>query len=205
MARRTKEEAEQTRNALLDAAEKVFYKNGVTRTTLQEIARAAGVTRGAIYWHFKDKQEICEAMMERTFLPQEEILERMAASASSTPLLDIKASVIDCLHEIENDKKRQRVISILFHRCEYINDMNIFIKRRNKAKDRMLEYSTKMFQNAQSAKELAAPWTPHLAAVTLQAMLTGFIYYATEGRKDFKLSTYGIASIEAFFKNLSAV
>jgi AcrR family transcriptional regulator len=202
MPRRTKKEAEQTRNALLDAAEKVFYSRGVARTTLAQIAQAAGLTRGAIYWHFKDKVQLCEAMMERTFLPQEEILERLAASASETPLQDIRDSVINCLLEIEGDKRRQRVISILFHRCEYVEDMGVFMKRRNKAKDRMLERSTRMFERAHAKQKLPAPWTPHLAAVTLQAMVSGFISYAMEGRKDFKLSTHGVQSMKAFFTAL---
>jgi TetR/AcrR family acrAB operon transcriptional repressor len=55
MVRRTKEEAAATRDSILDAAEILFAKNGVSRTTLQHIATAAGVTRGAIYWHFVDK------------------------------------------------------------------------------------------------------------------------------------------------------
>jgi TetR/AcrR family acrAB operon transcriptional repressor len=55
MARRTKEEAAATRESILDAAEQLFVKQGVSRTTLQHIATAAGVTRGAIYWHFNDK------------------------------------------------------------------------------------------------------------------------------------------------------
>ena len=55
MARRTKEEALATRHALLDAAERVFGRRGVARTSLVEIAEEAGVTRGAVYWHFKDK------------------------------------------------------------------------------------------------------------------------------------------------------
>ena len=65
MARRTKEDAEATRNALLDAAERVFYDKGVSRASLDDIAREAGTTRGAIYWHFKDKADLFNAMMER--------------------------------------------------------------------------------------------------------------------------------------------
>jgi TetR/AcrR family acrAB operon transcriptional repressor len=55
MARRTKEDALATRDSILDAAELLFVEQGVSRTTLQHIATAAGVTRGAIYWHFLDK------------------------------------------------------------------------------------------------------------------------------------------------------
>jgi hypothetical protein len=40
----------------------VFLERGVSRATLDEIARAAGVTRGAIYWHFRDKLEIFVAL-----------------------------------------------------------------------------------------------------------------------------------------------
>src|ERR1700712_1304134 len=55
MVRRTKEEAAETRNSILDAAERVFFEKGVSRTTLADIALEAGVTRGAIYWHFANK------------------------------------------------------------------------------------------------------------------------------------------------------
>ena len=49
MARKTKLEALETRERLLDAGEVVFRQRGVTRTSLAEIAAAAGVTRGAVY------------------------------------------------------------------------------------------------------------------------------------------------------------
>ena len=64
MARRTKEEALETRNALLDAAELVFELRGVAGTALQEVAETAGVTRGAVYWHFRDKADLFNAMMD---------------------------------------------------------------------------------------------------------------------------------------------
>src|ERR1700760_3364115 len=113
MARRTKDEAEQTRDAILDAAEKVFYKRGVARTSLDEIARAARVTRGAVYWHFKDKMELSEAMVERVFLPNEDMLEQLAARTSDTPLQDLEQACRHSLKLMATDKRRQRVFSIL--------------------------------------------------------------------------------------------
>ncbi|RZI93264.1 MAG: TetR family transcriptional regulator, partial [Rubrivivax sp.] len=72
MVRRTKEDALATRDRLLDAAEHLFQAKGVSRTSLNDIATAAGTTRGAIYWHFKDKADLFNAMMERVTLPLEE-------------------------------------------------------------------------------------------------------------------------------------
>lgn len=58
--RKTKEEAELTKQHLLNAAFKLFLENGYDRTSLEEICRLAQVTRGAAYWHFKNKYEIFE-------------------------------------------------------------------------------------------------------------------------------------------------
>ena len=69
MARRTKAEALETREQIIDAAERVFHKKGVSRSSLSDIAEEAGVTRGAIYWHFKNKHDIFVAMTERHRLP----------------------------------------------------------------------------------------------------------------------------------------
>ena len=55
---KTKEEAYQTRCNVLDAALTVFYERGVAQASLDEIAKAAGVTRGALYWHFKKIKRI---------------------------------------------------------------------------------------------------------------------------------------------------
>ena len=80
MARRTKEDAIATRNGLLDAAELVFSEKGLSRASLSDIAQAAGATRGAIYWHFKDKVDLFNAMMERVTLQFERGFGDFAAS-----------------------------------------------------------------------------------------------------------------------------
>lgn len=51
MARKTKEDALRTRQLLIESAIQQFAQRGVTNTTLTDIADAAGVTRGAVYWH----------------------------------------------------------------------------------------------------------------------------------------------------------
>ncbi|WP_341715208.1 TetR family transcriptional regulator, partial [Limnobacter sp.] len=74
MVRKTKEEAQETRNLILDTAEAVFSEKGVSRTTLNDIAKAADLTRGAIYWHFKNKADLFDAMLQRVILPMDEFI-----------------------------------------------------------------------------------------------------------------------------------
>ena len=71
MARSTKADAQRTRERILDMAEREFHRHGVSRTSLEQVARAAGVTRGAVYWHFRNKADLFNAMMNRVTLPLE--------------------------------------------------------------------------------------------------------------------------------------
>ncbi len=56
---------EHTRTLLLDAAEELFARKGLSGAALEEIADAAGYTRGAIYAHFGSKEELFLAVIER--------------------------------------------------------------------------------------------------------------------------------------------
>src|SRR5699024_4799544 len=56
---------EHTRNLLLDAAEEIFARKGLTGAALEDIADAAGYTRGAIYSHFGAKEELFLAVVDR--------------------------------------------------------------------------------------------------------------------------------------------
>jgi AcrR family transcriptional regulator len=202
MARRTKDEAEKTRDSILDAAEKIFYARGVSRTSLEQVAVAAGVTRGAVYWHFKDKLALCEAMVCRVFLPHEDMLEQLAAQSSATPLKDLKKACIHSLMMMARDKRRRDVVSILTLRCEYVEEMVGIMERRNECKSRMLSLSEKLFMRAKKRQMLAKPWTARKAAVALQALMSGLISGNLEQRRNFDFATMGVACVEAFFESL---
>ena len=95
MARRTKTEAAATREALLDAAEHAFRERGVARTSLAEVAAAAGMTRGAVYWHFRDKADLFEALCERVQLPMEAMHASAGAIRQKDPLGALRMLAVD--------------------------------------------------------------------------------------------------------------
>ncbi|SFQ18446.1 DNA-binding transcriptional regulator, AcrR family [Amycolatopsis arida] len=77
---RREEYSEATRAALLDAATRLFYEQGFTGTTLEDVAAAARVTRGAVYHHFAGKQVLFEAVLERVELRVvQDVLDRATA------------------------------------------------------------------------------------------------------------------------------
>ena len=116
MVRRTKAEAAVTREQLLDAAERVFRDRGVASTTLGEVAAAAGVTRGAVYWHFRDKADLLGAMCERATLPLDAIFEQ-AADGGADPLDALRSTAVAALTQLARDPRAQAVFQLVFQTC----------------------------------------------------------------------------------------
>jgi TetR/AcrR family acrAB operon transcriptional repressor len=124
MARRTKEESLETRRAIIDAAREVFFRNGVTSTTLEQIAAEAGVTRGAIYWHFADKAELFYAMRDAVKIP---LVDRSdLVLATDDPALDpldrIGRFLGVILDQVTHDAAAAKTFQIMSFKCEYVGE-----------------------------------------------------------------------------------
>ncbi len=175
MARRTKDEAQETRNRILDAAEHVFSEHGVSRTSLEDIAQAAGVTRGAIYWHFKDKSEVFAAMVNRVTLPMEAMVARSSDESVEDPIASLKACAVNALRRTATDPQCQRVFDVVTHKCEYLGEMAGVYERISSIQKGCVDSSEKALRNAIKRGQLPASVNPRLAAVGLDAMLFGLI------------------------------
>ncbi len=90
--RRTKEEAEQTKQALLDAALVIFGRDGFAASRLVDIASEANVTRGAIYHHFNNKAELYLALISRAEAEQQAVMQ--AAIEEGGTIADITRRIM---------------------------------------------------------------------------------------------------------------
>lgn len=113
MARKTKEDTQATREGILDAAEACFHEHGVARTTLEMIGARAGYTRGAVYWHFKNKSEVLAAIVERVHLPFMQELERTSSDQRDTPVHDLRAVMIHSFIELSEDERLRKTMEIM--------------------------------------------------------------------------------------------
>ncbi len=111
--RKTKEEAEITRKKIIKTAIKIFSKNGYTATKLEEIAKKVGVTRGAIYWHFKNKQELFSAICKENQSKMMATIEQIKAEGHP-PLAALKKGMITILDKFESDKEFREIEELLF-------------------------------------------------------------------------------------------
>ncbi|QNP50332.1 TetR family transcriptional regulator [Diaphorobacter aerolatus] len=121
MARRTKAEADETRTRLLDAAEEVFFEKGVSRTSLGDIAQRAGATRGAVYWHFKDKVDLFSSMLNRVCMPFDELCDDLYGDMP--PLVRIRESIRNVFENVTLDERRRKIFDTAMFKMEYVGEL----------------------------------------------------------------------------------
>jgi len=123
MVRKTKEAAELTRQQLIDAARQVFLQRGVSRTTVEHIAAAAGVTRGAVYWHFSNKTELFRAMREQVLLPLiDHIDDTLLVEGPEDPLTRIERFLSGTMQFLSEDLTTRQTYEIMMIKCEYVDE-----------------------------------------------------------------------------------
>ncbi|EOQ54907.1 MULTISPECIES: multidrug efflux transporter transcriptional repressor AcrS [Escherichia] len=123
MAKRTKAEALKTRQELIETAIAQFALHGVSKTTLNDIADAANVTRGAIYWHFENKTQLFNEMWLQQPPLRELIQERLAAGSDHNPYQQLREKLIVGLQYIAEIPRQQALLQILYHKCEFNDEM----------------------------------------------------------------------------------
>jgi TetR/AcrR family acrAB operon transcriptional repressor len=175
MVRRTKADALATRDNILDCAECLFVRQGVSRTTLQHIAEEAGVTRGAIYWHFQDKAAVFHAMLQRVKMPIESAMQTLGIPDREDPLGDLKVYAKVVFELTECDPKARRVFEIATLKIEYVDDMSVVRERRVEVAACWTANAESMIGNAIRSAKARPDVNPREAALGLWALIDGLL------------------------------
>lgn len=175
MARRTKEEAQETRSKILESAEQAFYERGVARTTLADIAALAGVTRGAIYWHFSNKAELVQAMLDSLHEPLDELAKASENLDEEDPYGCIRKLLIHLFRQVAMDPKTRRINEILFHKCEFTDEMCDLRRQRQVASVDCNSRIELALKNAIHREQLPENLDSHRAAICLHAYIHGVL------------------------------
>ncbi|WP_036593537.1 TetR family transcriptional regulator [Ottowia thiooxydans] len=198
MARRTKEDAQATRSALLDAAEHVFLQRGVSRTSLNDIAQAAGVTRGALYWHFKDKADLFNAMLERVTLPLECMLPDVTGD---DPIAALRQGLKHALRQIVRDEQTRRVLEIATLMVEHTPELGAIRERHLQTQREHVLCQHSALENASQQLGVALPAPAEQLAHGMHAMVHGLVFSWLLD-PSFDLEATGLNALDVFLRGL---
>jgi TetR/AcrR family transcriptional regulator, acrAB operon repressor len=202
MPRRTKEEAQATRTQLLDTAEVVFREKGVSRTSLSDIANAAGVTRGAIYWHFENKADLFVAMCDRATLPLETLFGSVADPDLPDPLAKLREGCLEVLRQAEQDQRCRRVFEILNFKCEFVDDLAPTMLRRKECRQGAKAIIERNLQLAIERGQIPPDTDVRRAAIGLFSYVDGLIVNWSMEPDSYSLAEQAGALIDIFLAGL---
>ncbi|AZZ45599.1 TetR family transcriptional regulator [Pseudomonadaceae bacterium SI-3] len=172
--RRTKEDAEQTRLKIIAAALELFSKNGYSNTTLAMIADEAGFSRGPIYWHFKNKDELYQAVLGFSQQPLEKLITQ-SQSMAERPLEALEHFVSEWFRLLLEDRWHRQSFEILLNKTEFTEQMADTLARERKLTRDIVTLLETLIEAASPSID---PGTakPHSRALFVYASLMGITH-----------------------------
>ena len=170
MPRKTKEETELTRRKILDVALDVFAEKGYSRASLQEIADRAGYTRGAVYWHFKNKADLLEALaddVEGEAFAGWEDLSRLKRRD------DLKKMLCSYLGRLESDERYGTFCRMVEYRTEWVEELAPLLEKSRRELRELAEWMVEALRHLAELGEIEPGRDPELDGLALYIHVMG--------------------------------
>ncbi|MCX8958036.1 multidrug efflux transporter transcriptional repressor AcrR [Erwinia psidii] len=175
MARKTKQQALETRNQIIDAAIDRFSEYGVSKTSLADIANAAGVTRGAIYWHFKNKTDLLDEIWGQSQSVLEVLELEYQSKYPFDPLSVMRSMISYVLEATVRDTRRRALMEIIFHKCEFVGEMASLQMMQQTLYLECYEKIEDVLRQCIQSGQLPANLDTRRAAIVMRGYITGLI------------------------------
>lgn len=175
MARKTKQQAQETRQHILDVALRLFSRQGVSSTSLAEIAKASGVTRGAIYWHFKNKSDLFSEIWELSESNIGELEIEYQAKFPDDPLSVLREILVHLLEATVTEERRRLLMEIIFHKCEFVGEMAVVQQAQRSICVESYDRIEQTLTHCIKAKMLPGNLMTRRAAILMRGYISGIM------------------------------
>lgn len=203
--RRTKEEAEHTRDELLKSAVQVFSEKGVARATLEEIAKGAGVTRGAVYWHFENKAQIFDALHECMYRPFLGAIFEGLEKDHPQPIEQLRDLWIKLFLDLEHDEQRKQTLTLFMRKCNYSGDLAPYKEQHLKKQEEIMRLFHDYFEKMKRVGKLPVDTHSRLLTEGMFCFMKGLLIEYLDEPEGFEIKTKGPELIGLFFKNIISI
>lgn len=169
--RRTKEDALVTREQILDSSLQIFIKKGYSQTSLEDIVNKLGLTRGAFYWHFKDKDDLLNKLIvrEHTFIAD---LVAKAVVDGITEKDKLEQLMINLVESFYESKRYRDYVYFVRFSVEF-NTASGYFKRLSGLNEFIIKEVEKILSAAKVKGEVPSHIDPVATAVYIVSMLDG--------------------------------
>ena len=169
---------------------------------VRDSAQAAGLTRGAIYWHFQNKADLFEAMMQRVVLPLEHALNADSAQDTADPLGSVRQGVADLLAKLAHDPQVRRVFEIASLKVEYAGDLQVLREQRVASRETCMDDLERLFGLAADQGQIGRHLPARVAARGLFAAVDGLMLHWLLDPQSFDLELAGHQMLDIYLQGL---
>ena len=210
--RRTRQQALATRQSILDAAVQVFLEHGFQHTAIQDVAERAGVTRGAVYWHFRNQLDVLEALLDTTQLPWQVLQPLPRSLLGSTPVAPMRQALVRMattpLTWLEGSVPAQQMLRILGQMSEPTSATRLGVRlsaRLDADRSAGLQCLRMALAQAAASGALRQGTDPGAAALGLFVLIDGLMHQWLRQPEAFALTAVGTQAVQSHLAGLLAV
>ena len=199
--RRTKEEAKATRQDVLRSALQVFSKKGYAAATLKDIADRAGVTRGAVYWHFDNKADLYNTLLAEFSAISSQVVAKAVEAGGTLPEI-LKRIFVRLLQEVERDRELRAVLELELFTMFRISELEASRQKQLEAGEQLLVGIAQAMEEGIQAGSLRKDFEPITMARSFLAFQKGAIQLWLLNPKSFSLQLEAEAMAEIYLKGI---
>jgi len=162
-----------TRTRILEAGRRMFAAYGYAQASLDKVASAAGMTKGAVYWHFSSKQDLFLAILENSLQKQLRQLPAQAEQLFASG--DPEAALAEWLQEQFACLEPESGGSMLF--LEFITSSREpdVRKKLKEVHGRIMDGVSTMIEEMQKKGLISAELDSHAVSLAIDALLKGYV------------------------------
>ena len=170
--RKTIDEAAKTKISILDSGAKVFAKVGYDRATLEAIGREVHLTRGAIYWHFKNKRDLFERILDRENDRLKKMIES-ALAAVAPPFMKLRRLLEGVIDNFFDNKTFRNVIELTWYKLG-VDEFGQIITSKTAFVQDFLALMERLLGESRESGEIGPEIDAGQAAYHLSCLINGF-------------------------------
>lgn len=200
--KRTKEEAQQTRQKILDVALTIFSQTGYEAARLNDIAKNANVTRGAIYHHFENKAGLFMALVEDASATGNKAIESAVAEGGS--FIEIMTRIlIYSMELLEDDRRFREIMALTLFKTGDSAELADYKDAKMQASVQTVEGIAGFFQMGLAQGELRADIEPTTVARAFLAYQNGLSMLWIGNPTAFSIKESATQLAEIFVKGIA--
>lgn len=170
--RRTKEEAEITKQNLLSAALEVFSRKGYTATRVEDVARQANLSTGAIYHHFGGKSDLYIALVEKNSAKANRLAQQIIEEGGS-PATTLTRLLVRMFQFAEEDSEYRAVIELSLNKTEAVSDLASINAQILESRRQLARFLSGLISEGIRIGEFRSSIAPEDAALALVGYMNG--------------------------------